>query len=387
MRLPSLSWYLAGVFLINISTNSILSHAGKALTLGPEKNNKLPKIFGFLSPSSRAKNLYNSGKLQEAIWAANEDDMHGEAEQIKSALKDLLENGTATTIQTKAVTGISGITDSAVLTFRADAKEVKAIFKVDGGTKFVSRTSVAKDHSQLAVYAADANSEAAAFAFDEFLGLDVVPYTIARPMGEAGLGSLQVMVANPISGKDLETARGDPYLDYRSTTKPEKQWSSYVHLALLDFIIGNSDRHSNNWLYLPELKRVVAIDHGLSFRRGEGGCLVEQSLFSVFGSALFSGCREFVKSLALHRVNRERVKNISNTSELYKALRTNLMESLEISYEPIQLSWVKPSVKEKFLRTTDRDLEHILAPYVQDQYLEVVIERFMRIKAAFEANQ
>jgi hypothetical protein len=132
---------------------------------------------------------------------------------------------------------------------------------------------------------------------------------------------------------------------------------------------------------------VVAIDHGLSFRRGEGGCLVEQSLFSVFASALFSGCREFVKSLALHKENRERVKNISNTSELYKALRTNLMESLEISYEPIQLNWVKPSVKEKFLRTTDRDLEHILAPYVQDQYLELVIERFMRIKAAFAANQ
>lgn len=91
-----------------------------------------------------------------------------------------------------------------------------------------------------------AKREVAAFRVDEALGFGLIPPT-AMVKGPKGRGSVQQFV---------EVKGSIPLRNY-----PELQRKQ---LAVLDYIIGNTDRHPKN--FRPDLNgNLVAIDHGLSF--------------------------------------------------------------------------------------------------------------------------
>jgi hypothetical protein len=89
--------------------------------------------------------------------------------------------------------------------------------------------------------------EIATFRLDEMLGFHLVPPTTNWRDDILGDGSIQQWIEEALPGKDI---------------------SRYGHddadrMAVLDYIIANTDRHQNN--YLTNRKRPVAIDNGCTF--------------------------------------------------------------------------------------------------------------------------
>ena len=101
--------------------------------------------------------------------------------------------------------------------------------------------------------------EILSFALDRAFGFDLVPPTISREVSGVGAGSVQAWVGCPTAWEWI-----DKGYDYR------KDWTNpWLHrLAAFDFIRGEIDRHSNNWI-MDEKRRVYAIDNGYSFVKGD----------------------------------------------------------------------------------------------------------------------
>jgi hypothetical protein len=101
--------------------------------------------------------------------------------------------------------------------------------------------------------------EVVSYILDRTLGFDLVPPTIGREIEGLGYGSLQAWVDHPTAWKKKQI---DGY-DYRVDTR-----NPWLHrLAAFDFIRGEIDRHSNNWIMDSE-RRVWAIDNGYAFPKG-----------------------------------------------------------------------------------------------------------------------
>lgn len=118
----------------------------------------------------------------------------------------------------------------------------------DDGTSGVYKPVVGENHSMRQGIPGNlAGREVAAYEVDQLLGLDVVPHTtmIDGPDGE---GSVQRFVPS---------TEGKYYTTEYSDSDREK-------MAVLDYVIGNSDRHPHNYR-TNEDGGVVAIDHGYSF--------------------------------------------------------------------------------------------------------------------------
>ncbi len=92
--------------------------------------------------------------------------------------------------------------------------------------------------------------EVAAFWVSEALGWELVPPTVLRQDGPAGLGSLQLFVD------------ADPERHYFTFSAQEKQRLRPV--ALFDLLLNNADRKGGHILLSPE-GRIWLIDHGLCF--------------------------------------------------------------------------------------------------------------------------
>lgn len=101
--------------------------------------------------------------------------------------------------------------------------------------------------------------ELLSYELDKILGFDLVPTTVMREIARVGGGSVQAWVDQPTAwqwkdkGYDFKTDVKNPWLH---------------RLAAFDFIRGEIDRHSNNWL-MDESRRVYAIDNGYSFVKGD----------------------------------------------------------------------------------------------------------------------
>lgn len=101
--------------------------------------------------------------------------------------------------------------------------------------------------------------ELLSFALDKVLGFDLVPPTIGREVSGVGPGSVQAWVGRPTAWEWI-----DKGYDYR-----KDRTNPWLHrLAAFDFIRGEIDRHSNNWI-MDEAGRVYAIDNGYSFVKGD----------------------------------------------------------------------------------------------------------------------
>ncbi len=107
----------------------------------------------------------------------------------------------------------------------------------------------------------DGNSEVAAYRLNNLLGFDIVPPTVYAE-AEGKIGSSQKFIDGLKTGYELEP--GNLKLD--SVTPEIKE-----QVLALDYIMGNTDRHSGNWGVDPSGK-VWAIDFGNSkWRDGNSG--------------------------------------------------------------------------------------------------------------------
>jgi len=101
--------------------------------------------------------------------------------------------------------------------------------------------------------------ELLSFALDKVFGFDLVPPTIGREISGVGAGSVQAWVDRPTAWEWI----GKGY-DYRKDLA-----NPWLHrLAAFDFIRGEIDRHSNNWI-MDEDRRIYAIDNGYSIVKGD----------------------------------------------------------------------------------------------------------------------
>ncbi len=115
--------------------------------------------------------------------------------------------------------------------------------------------------------------EILSYYMDKALGFDLVPPVVGREISGIGSGSAQAWVNEPTAWAWI-----DRDYDYRKDVR-----NPWLHrLAAFDFIRGEIDRHSNNWIMDAE-RRVYAIDNGYSFVKGDdrtffrssaGKCLV-----------------------------------------------------------------------------------------------------------------
>lgn len=115
--------------------------------------------------------------------------------------------------------------------------------------------------------------ERAAYLVSQHLGLDIVPLTIIRDLGNGhGLGSIQLFIPN---AKTL--SEWSPYKKPdKNNGKSQLRIEMMAMLALFDILIHETDRHSSNALFneIFQLKedgqlecreKIYATDNGLSF--------------------------------------------------------------------------------------------------------------------------
>lgn len=101
--------------------------------------------------------------------------------------------------------------------------------------------------------------EILSYALDRAIGFGLVPPTVGREVDGIGFGSVQAWVEQPTAWQWI--ARG---YDYRKDLG-----NPWLHrLAAFDFIRGEIDRHSNNWI-MDEDRRVYAIDNGYALVKGD----------------------------------------------------------------------------------------------------------------------
>ncbi len=292
--------------------------------------------------SSGVQYLMNRHLLQEALWLARSEEA---SEEIQRRIKsELVRTFEGRPVSTKNMMEAGGITSK--LEFKFD-HEIKAIFKHDGGSAMVSEVRPSKmSEKEFAVFAANPRSEVAAYEFDELIGANLVPYTTLKDFGTSS-GSLMYFIRNAIPG----------------TAVVSKDFERLTDLAVEDFIIGNVDRHFNNFLYFSAQDRYVAIDHGLSFREFEGGCLYDHVLYATFGSK--------EKCLGEGRTPREYL-------DFYRNKRF---------FNEIYLYNMSKPVKEKILNLSYREIRSKLSSNVQPKYLDKVIERFLDIQAELNSKK
>jgi hypothetical protein len=101
--------------------------------------------------------------------------------------------------------------------------------------------------------------EIAAYLFDKYLGLNMVPPTIERRFHE-NRGSLQLWVESEMSLK----TKNDKKIPTPSYKVFYWNRATYLH-RFFDNLISNEDRHANNILITKDW-RLLLIDHSRSFR-------------------------------------------------------------------------------------------------------------------------
>jgi hypothetical protein len=104
--------------------------------------------------------------------------------------------------------------------------------------------------------------EIAAYLFDKYLGLNMIPPTVEKRFHN-NAGSCQIWVQSKMTMKDK--------VEQKIKTPPIKVFNYNRALNLqrfFDNLIGNEDRHQKNYL-ITEDWRVILIDHSRSFRTGK----------------------------------------------------------------------------------------------------------------------
>jgi len=169
---------------------------------------------------------------QEAAWEHLRAGDNTTANRLLDTLRQILESQP---VSIKSLGKSIHVSKPYIITFRND---VRAIFKVENSDSL-----------------GPVNREEAVYKLDRFLGFNFTPMTITRavqfPDGTVRQGSVMYFIRNCESAMDAGLEKNDK-------------------LKLFDAIIGNSDRHLNNWL-VRDNGEIVAIDHNRAFRHDVTG--------------------------------------------------------------------------------------------------------------------
>lgn len=173
------------------------------------------------------RQLWKSKRPQEAIWVAGDQQAHSIADRLQARLLKILET---------------------------DAIEEQAPFNASGGiaTKYLLKlkegiTILFKPVANAGDSAGGILNEVAASRLDRALGLYLVATSIKRADRTGAPGSFQYFVKGAKTGYELGVR-----------TAPED-------MIYLDNLLGNTDRHANNFMKLTDLDRWFAIDHNRTF--------------------------------------------------------------------------------------------------------------------------
>lgn len=144
--------------------------------------------------------------------------------------------------------GAEAVTNPWKLTLELDAVTKNALWKNPEG--------------RLKGYIEGWRYEIAAYLFDKYLGLNMVPPTVEKRF-QGNRGSCQLWVDHWLSLKRIK--------ERKIKVPPIKVFSYNRALYLqraFDNLIGNEDRHQNNYLFTEDW-RLILIDHSRTFRTGK----------------------------------------------------------------------------------------------------------------------
>lgn len=124
----------------------------------------------------------------------------------------------------------------------------KMLFVFENGIKAIFKPDMEGQNSPSPWYS-DSNAEVAAYVLDDLLGTHLVPITVIRT-AEGFRGSLQLLMSDVTNG-----------------TVDSLSAFNFNVMRVFDVISSGHDRKLLNFLFIPKSNRVVAIDHGGSFKR------------------------------------------------------------------------------------------------------------------------
>ena len=182
-----------------------------------------------VQPGAAVDSLLERGRLQEAAWTLREAGDSARAEEILDRLGEILRAWP----ERAAPLGMDS--QGVSYTWRLEhGQDVWSIFKVDGSDIFCPECG--------------ADREVGTYRIDRLLGFDLTPMTVMTEIPNRR--------GDTLSGSTMYFIHDGRIPMEVGATKPDA-------LRLFDAIIGNSDRHQNNWLVVGD--RVVAIDHNRAF--------------------------------------------------------------------------------------------------------------------------
>jgi hypothetical protein len=189
----------------------------------------------------------NSVELQEKLWIAEESGNHDEAKRLKFIIISALKNENCIYLDKN----IGGLSKKKVI--KCD-HGVEGVFKIKNIPYPMEEPTLLSESVGQPMLGglglSDANAEIASYELDVLLHLNIIPVTVKK-IGRDVIGSAQYFVKN-------------------ATKVPEDlNIKGFRRMKIVDYIINNSDRHKENWIYLPNSNRIVAIDHSRAFRDAE----------------------------------------------------------------------------------------------------------------------
>ncbi len=174
---------------------------------------------------------------------------------------------------------LGGTTKKWLLKFK---KNIRGVFKLD------------TDHDGNFLPWANGKAEVAAFELDQLLDLEVVPTTVLRTIGKDS-GALQVF----LNGKE-------------SPSHSVILSRNFSRIQILDYLIGNTDRKLENFLFWREFNRGIAIDNGSGFNSNclDGELLkgyikmdlaLAHKIDSVSDEQIHQALAPYIEESAIHR--------------------------------------------------------------------------------------
>jgi len=180
--------------------------------------------------------------------------------------------------------------------------------------------------------------ELLAYDLDRAMNFNLVPPTVGRYIDQLGYGSVMSWVRAPLA---VDCVKSKKYI-YRN--HPENPW---LHLcAAFDFITGQLDRHSANWI-LDKRGRVYAIDNGYSFVKNDDRRFMKCNIGKyLVGHPVHPDVRNLVRQINENSVWKV-MENRGFRNKEAEGVMKRLLEMKVLTVWDIMGGYWDPSIKRK----------------------------------------
>lgn len=257
---------------------------------------------------------------------------------------------------TNMVASGGGVNETFLVDMEFQGEELKGVWKPIDGENWSKFTSFTNRKCSLA------DREVMAYEIDQTIGLNLVPETVVREIG-GRKGSLQRFVSDTVEeyswqGRDLRPAE-----TYR--------------IGVFDYITGNADRHSGNYLRLKKNGKPVLIDNGFAFPKATGG--YSNGLQEFLSEPMANVYQNLDKALTVSEKQAfiEGIKKI-DVSDLRKQYGLSAYEAnaMEIRIKSIVEKIQKGEITEFFSSYADQET---LRGFIEGEFAAAVEPKFVRL--------